>query len=76
MRTIIKINHYDAVPGSRVQMARDCFILSFCLMGMNSVDMYQATKLEEGTLKYKLIILFIALGVAIPNVFFRRMIPA
>ena len=47
------IYHYDAVPGSRVQMARDCFILSFCLMGMNSVDMYMATKLEKGVLKYK-----------------------
>lgn len=53
LEDILKIYHYDAVPGSRVQMARDCFILSFCLMGMNSVDMYQATKLEKGTLKYK-----------------------
>ena len=53
LEDILKIYHYDAAPGSRVQMARDCFILSFCLMGMNSVDMYQATKLEKGTLKYK-----------------------
>ena len=53
LEDILKIYHYDAVPGSRVQMARDCFSLSFCLMGMNSVDMYQATKLEKGTLKYK-----------------------
>lgn len=53
LEDILKIYHYDAAPGSRVQMARDCFILSFCLMGMNSVDMYLATKLEKGTLKYK-----------------------
>ena len=53
LEDILKIYHYDAVPGSRVQMARDCFILSFCLMGMNSVDMYLATKLEKGVLKYK-----------------------
>ena len=53
LEDILKIYHYDAAPGSRVQMARDCFILSFCLMGMNSVDMYLATKLEKSTLKYK-----------------------
>ena len=53
LEDILKIYHYEAVPGSRVQMARDCFILSFCLMGMNSVDMYLATKLEKSTLKYK-----------------------
>ena len=47
LEDILKIYHYDAAPGSRVQMARDCFILSFCLMGMNSVDMYLATKLNN-----------------------------
>lgn len=28
----------------RFDMAKDCFILSFCLMGMNSVDLFNAVK--------------------------------
>jgi len=34
-------------------MARDCFILSFSLMGMNSVDMYEAKDYSGGYIKYK-----------------------
>jgi len=33
-------------------LARDCFILSFCLMGMNSADLYNATVLQKGVVKY------------------------
>lgn len=36
----------------RAQLARDCFILSFCLMGMNGIDMYACTKMEDGVIKY------------------------
>lgn len=36
----------------RAQLARDCFIMSFCLMGMNGVDMYNCTKMEDGVIKY------------------------
>lgn len=31
---------------SRHDLAKDCFILSFCLMGMNSADLYNATEFD------------------------------
>ena len=40
-------------PGSREQQARDCFILSFCLMGMNSADMFTALKPTKGVVRYQ-----------------------
>lgn len=36
----------------RVAMARDCYILSFCLIGMNSVDLYNCTDYKNGILSY------------------------
>ena len=36
----------------RIGMARDCYIMSFCLMGMNSVDMYECTHYKNGVLAY------------------------
>lgn len=36
----------------RYNLAKDCFIMSFCLIGMNSADLYNACKLEEGTIIY------------------------
>ena len=36
----------------RVGMARDCYILSFCLIGMNSVDLYECTSYSNGVLSY------------------------
>ena len=36
----------------RVDMARDCYILSFCLIGMNSVDLYNCTDYKNGILSY------------------------
>ena len=36
----------------RVEMARDCYILSFCLIGMNSVDLYECTSYSNGVLAY------------------------
>lgn len=38
---------------SRHDLALDCFRLSFCLMGMNSVDLYNADKLEGNTIIYE-----------------------
>lgn len=35
------------------QLARDCFILSFCLMGMNSVDLFNARKMRDGMICYE-----------------------
>jgi len=53
LEQLLAIYRYKAVvPHSRPQLARDCFILSFCLMGMNSVDMYEARTLTGGVLKY------------------------
>ena len=36
----------------RYNLAKDCFIMSFCLMGMNSVDLYNVTEIDEGTIIY------------------------
>lgn len=36
----------------RYNLAKDCFILSFCLMGMNSADLYNATVKIEDTIIY------------------------
>ncbi len=33
-------------------LARDCFILSFCLMGMNSADLYNATEFDGEYITY------------------------
>lgn len=35
------------------QMARDCYLLSFFLMGMNSADLYAATDIRDGIIRYK-----------------------
>lgn len=36
-----------------VQFAKDVYLLSFYLVGMNSVDLYQVTKMSEGRITYK-----------------------
>ena len=36
----------------RYNLAKDCFILSFCLMGINSADLYNATKMDGNTITY------------------------
>ena len=38
--------------GRREILARDCAILSFCLMGMNSVDMFNADSVKNRTIAY------------------------
>lgn len=38
---------------SRHDLALDCFRLSFCLMGMNSIDMFSASVLNGSTIVYK-----------------------
>lgn len=50
LEQLLKIYGYEGT--GRAQLARDCFILSFCLMGMNGVDMYNCTKMEDGYIKY------------------------
>ena len=36
----------------RYNLAKDCFILSFCLMGINSADLYNATAMKGNTIIY------------------------
>ena len=36
----------------RYNLAKDCFILSFCLMGINSADLYNATEMNGNTITY------------------------
>lgn len=52
MEDFMKIVNYQPNGAGRILLAHDCFILSFCLMGMNSVDLYNVKKLERGILKY------------------------
>jgi hypothetical protein len=44
---VIAIRDFKAKPGSRMELARDLFMLSFYLCGMNAVDLY---KLPEDTI--------------------------
>lgn len=52
LEELLKVYSFSGREGSRAQLARDCFILSFCLMGMNSVDMYGCTDYSDGMIKY------------------------
>lgn len=47
---LIKIFKFQGTR--RIGLARDCYILSFCLIGMNSVDMYECTSYSNGILSY------------------------
>lgn len=48
--TLVKIFSFKG--NRRIGMARDCYVLSFCLMGMNSADMYECTSYKDGILSY------------------------
>ena len=52
LEQLLSIYKYKGRAHSRSQLARDCFVLSFCLMGINSVDMYEVTTLAKDVLKY------------------------
>lgn len=49
---LMDIYNFKGAPHSRAELARDCFILSFCLMGMNSVDMYLCNEKKGDTIRY------------------------
>lgn len=56
IRRIIELP-YDETSRSkekvnRFNLAKDCFILSFCLIGMNSADLYSCNILENRIIKY------------------------
>lgn len=48
---LIKVFNFKGTR--RVAMARDCYILSFCLIGMNSVDLYNCTGYKDGIISYE-----------------------
>lgn len=37
---------------NRFNLAKDCFLISFCLIGINSADLYNVTELDGHTLTY------------------------
>lgn len=53
LEQLMEISRYEGRPRSRAQLARDCFMLSFCLMGMNSIDMFVVNNLKDGVICYK-----------------------
>lgn len=56
IRQIYKLPYHYTCRGKEIQgrynLAKDCFILSFCLIGMNSADLYNCTELEDNTITY------------------------
>ena len=56
IKKVWKLPYKDMKKGykatCRYNMAKDCFILSFCLMGMNSADLYNATEMKGNTITY------------------------
>jgi len=50
---IIKIRDCDSLrPGSRMELGRDIFMLSFYLIGMNTVDLFNAIVIKDGRVEY------------------------
>ena len=56
IKQIWKLPYKDMKKGykatCRYNLAKDCFILSFCLMGINSADLYNATEMDGSTITY------------------------
>lgn len=52
IRTIFNLPYKHLSTDNRHDLALDCFRLSFCLMGMNSADLYFADRLEDNTIIY------------------------
>ncbi len=48
--SLVKIFKFQGTR--RVGMARDCYILSFCLIGMNSIDLYECRDFKGNILSY------------------------
>lgn len=56
IKKVWKLPYKDMKKGykstCRYNLAKDCFILSFCLMGINSADLYNATEMQGNTIIY------------------------
>jgi hypothetical protein len=50
VKQLIAIRDFEAQPGSRMELARDLFMVSFYLCGMNAVDLYKLPE-DAHTLK-------------------------
>lgn len=55
MRAIANLEYTQGIAHnlSRFNLARDIFLLSFCLVGMNAVDMFDCTDYRDGRLTYQ-----------------------
>lgn len=42
----------EGTEGSRRDLAHDCFLMSFCLMGMNAIDLYNVTDYDGNRIRY------------------------
>ncbi|MCO5948092.1 phage integrase SAM-like domain-containing protein [Mucilaginibacter flavidus] len=45
-------DYKDIRPGSRMELGRDLFMLSFYLIGMNTADMFNVTEVKNGRIDY------------------------
>lgn len=56
IKKVWKLPYKDMKKGykstCRYNLAKDCFTLSFCLMGINSADLYNATEMRGNTIIY------------------------
>lgn len=56
IKKVWKLPYKDMKKGykstCRYNLAKDCFVLSFCLIGINSADLYNATKMRGNTIIY------------------------
>lgn len=56
IKKVWKLPYKDMKKGykstCRYNLAKDCFIISFCLMGINSADLYNATEMKGSTIIY------------------------
>lgn len=56
IKKVWKLPYKDMKKGykstCRYNLAKDCFMLSFCLIGINSADLYNATKMRGNTIIY------------------------
>ena len=56
IKKVWKLPYKDVKKGykstCRYNLAKDCFILSFCLMGINSADLYNATEMRGNIIIY------------------------
>ncbi len=56
IKSILELPYKNEKKGQKAtcrhDIAKDCFILSFCLIGMNSADLFNATEINGNTITY------------------------